>query len=208
MLLPDRALYRPSAKMLVVADPHFGKGQLFRERGIPVPKGTTADDLHRLSCLIDRLRPDALLFLGDLFHGRVDTPGPLVRRIDRWRGRHAALRILLATGNHDRGTGGLAAAFRLDGTAEAHADGPFSFTHQPAPDPPGYNIAGHLHPAVVLKGKGRLRETLACFRIGPRSALLPAFGVFTGTQIIPPRRGDRIFVIAGDEVLAVPPVNK
>ncbi len=64
-----------------------------------------------------------------------------------------------------------------------------------------YGIAGHLHPAVTVTGKGRLKETLPCFCFGPRAAILPAFGSFTGTQLIRPTSEDRIYVVAGDEVV-------
>ncbi len=78
---------------------------------------------------------------------------------------------------------------------------PFAFTHKPKQDSSFYGIAGHLHPAVTLSGKGRLKETLPCFCFGPRAALLPAFGSFTGNQVIRPTFEDRIYVVAGDEVI-------
>jgi len=36
-LRPDRTLYWPGAQTLVLADPHFGKAQFFRDAGVPVP---------------------------------------------------------------------------------------------------------------------------------------------------------------------------
>jgi len=54
---------------------------------------------------------------------------------------------------------------------------------------------------VTVTGKGRLKETLPCFCFGPRAALLPAFGSFTGNQVIRPTSEDRIYVVAGDEVI-------
>ena len=78
---------------------------------------------------------------------------------------------------------------------------PFVFSHKPKRDSSFYGIAGHLHPAVTVSGKGHLRETLPCFCFGSRAALLPAFGSFTGIQVIRPTSGDRIYRIAGDEIL-------
>ena len=46
-----------------------------------------------------------------------------------------------------------------------------------------------------------MKETLPCFCFGRRGALLPAFGIFTGHRVIRPARQDRIYVIAGDEVI-------
>lgn len=68
-------------------------------------------------------------------------------------------------------------------------------------DSPCYGFAGHLHPAVTITGKGRMKENLPCFCFGPRMALMPAFGGFTGNQVIRPTIDDRVYVIAGNEVI-------
>lgn len=47
---PDKTLFWREEQLLIVADPHFGKTQIFRENGISIPGGTTAIDLERLSC--------------------------------------------------------------------------------------------------------------------------------------------------------------
>ena len=44
ILSPERALFWCEEKLLVVADPHFGKAQMFRDKAIPIPGGTTAGD--------------------------------------------------------------------------------------------------------------------------------------------------------------------
>ena len=201
ILLPDRALFWKEEKMLIVADPHFGKAQVFRDGGIPVPGGTTAGDLLRLTGMMDQLRPSRLLFLGDLVHGRSDNIAGFSRQIDRWRKLHRDVQILLVTGNHDLLAGDPPAQFRFDRIAVELVLGPFIFTHKPVLNESLYGIAGHLHPAVTLTGKGRQKETLPCFCFGPRGAVLPAFGSFTGKQVIRPAPDDRIYVIAGSEVL-------
>ncbi len=83
LLLPNRAVFWREARMLIVADLHLGKGQCFHDRGVPVPVGTTAADLDRLSALLDRYHPDRLLFLGDLVHGRTAAR---LRRLHRHPG--------------------------------------------------------------------------------------------------------------------------
>ena len=80
---------------------------------------------------------------------------------------------------------------------------PFVLRHQPAATDDGYTLAGHVHPGVVLAGPGRQRERLACFLFGERVALLPAFGSFTGLGLVEPEPEDRLFVIAGDDVVGV-----
>ena len=82
---------------------------------------------------------------------------------------------------------------------------PFVFTHRPQPSSAGYVLAGHLHPAVRLIGRGGQKETLSCFCLGADAALLPAFGSFTGSHAIRPGPDDRIYVIADDQVVPVGP---
>ena len=201
ILLPDRILFWKEEKMMIVADPHFGKAQIFRDSGIPIPEGSTSEDLARLSCLMDHLLPHKLLFLGDLIHGRIANPADFKRLVDQWRQRHINVELLLSTGNHDLRSGEPPVQFQFAQVAAEIILDPFVFTHKPKQDSSFYGIAGHLHPAVTISGKGRLKETLPCFCFGPRAALLPAFGSFTGNQVIRPAPDDRIFVIAGDEVI-------
>jgi metallophosphoesterase superfamily enzyme len=75
--------------------------------------------------------------------------------------------------------------------------------HEPGPSRRGgYALAGHIHPAVRLtSGEESLR--LPCFWFGARYGVLPAFGAFTGTAEIRPRRGDQVYVVAEQEVLKV-----
>lgn len=204
LLLPERALFWMEKKMLVVADAHFGKAQLFRERGIPVPQETTAGDLERLSRLMDDLQPRKLLFLGDLTHGPIDNPDVYARRIAPWRQRYRDVELLLVSGNHDRRSGPPPSQFGFDGVGTVRHEGPFVFTHQSQGRAAGYNLAGHLHPAVAMTGPGALKASLPCFCFGFKGALLPAFGSFTGCQVIRPGTGDRVFVIADDTVIAPP----
>ena len=203
ILTSDRALFWKAENLLVVADPHFGKAQAFREYGIPVPGGTTSCDLDRLSRLLNRFNPGKLLVLGDLTHDKINRPAEFNRLIDQWRTRHSSLKLLLASGNHDRRSGDPPVPFRVDHVADRIQIGPFCFSHHPKSADPDYTIAGHLHSAVRMKGKGRLKETLPCFCFTPQHALMPAFGSFTGNQVIHASAEDRIFVIAGDDVIDV-----
>ena len=190
-------------RMLIVADPHFGKPQIFRNQGIPVPEGTTADDLQRLSLSLKRYNPMRLLFLGDLIHGRFENTERFDELIHQWRRQHHQTKVFLVTGNHDRRAGQLLPPFRIDRIAAKLEFGPFVFSHKPDFDTTAYGIAGHVHPAVTVKGKGRQTETLPCFCFGPQGALLPPFGSFTGTQVIHPTLEDDVYVIAGDDVIAI-----
>src|SRR4051812_6702373 len=63
-LLPQRALYWPAQQTLFVADVHLGKAAAFRAGGVPIPRGTTANDLDRLSMLITVTGARRLIVLG------------------------------------------------------------------------------------------------------------------------------------------------
>ena len=205
VLLPERAVFWMQAKMLIVADPHFGKAQVFRDCGIPIPGGTTAADINRLSSLMEQLQPDELLVLGDLMHGRIDGGRKFSATVDTWRQRWSGTLITLVTGNHDLRAGPPPAPFRLDRIVAQHVYGPFAFSHkaQTTNSRSRYTIAGHEHPAVFVSGKGHQREILPCFCFGDKRALLPAFGSFTGNQVIRPEPQERVYAVAGDEVVEV-----
>lgn len=77
-LLPEHAVWWPAARTLLVADLHLGKAASFRAQGLPVPAGTTRENLHRLEALLARHPAERLVFLGDFLHaaqGR--SPGVL-----------------------------------------------------------------------------------------------------------------------------------
>ena len=66
-LMGDKAVYWPRTQSVIIADPHFGKPSAFRKVGIPVPTGTTLNDLKRLDAILDEtganrlwVRPDQL----------------------------------------------------------------------------------------------------------------------------------------------------
>jgi len=75
--------------------------------------------------------------------------------------------------------------------------------HAPGPSADGYTLAGHLHPAVALRGRGKLRARLPCFVVSPRQMILPAFGGFTGAAVIRPGAGERIYAIADQAVILI-----
>jgi DNA ligase-associated metallophosphoesterase len=203
-LLAERAIYWERESALIVADLHWGKAATFRAAGIPLPPGATADDLARLDRALTRTGARRLFLLGDLFHAREGRhAGATLDAVGRWRASHPTLDVLLVRGNHDRRAGDPPPALGMTVVDAPHDMAPFALHHEPRPSAAGYALAGHLHPGFVMSGPARQRERLACFVIGARGAILPAFGSFTGTLAISPRPDDRVFVIAGDAVIAV-----
>ena len=60
-----------------------------------------------------------------------------------------------------------------------------------------------LHPGAPISRAGGQRLRLPCFWFAPEVGVLPAFGVFTDAASIAARPGDRVFVVADDEVIPV-----
>ena len=206
-LLPERALFWPVRRTLVIADPHFGKASVFRRRGIPLPGGGTAADLARLAALITAHAPERLLILGDFLHATPTSDEPWLQTFSDWRQRHAELMVQIVAGNHDRGRDGLPGAWRLDWHAPDLRDGPFAFRHEPEPVPGRHVLAGHLHPVLRLRGPtDRLR--MPVFWFGEAVSVLPSFGAFTGGHAIEPMTGERVFGVGPDRVVDCSPAAR
>lgn len=206
VLMPQRALWWPARRWLLVADVHLGKASVFRQAGYPVPEGTTLANLARLDVLIDRLAPHGLVVLGDLLHAKTGVTDRLRERVAGWRDRHADLDVWLVRGNHDAHAGDPPADWRVQVVQAPWRVGPFALCHEPASDPSAFVIAGHVHPVCALRGPGRDRLRLPCFAAGPGGAILPAFGEFTGGAAIDAVSGWRCYAVGAERVwpLAAP----
>ncbi len=198
----DRTLFWPATGTLFVADSHLGKAETYRSLGVPVPGGTTGLTLDRLSTALMDTRATTLIVLGDLWHARAGRTCEALDALHQWRTFHRRIDVKLVLGNHDRRAGSLPENLEIPEMEEGGLVGPFSLCHHPC-EADGYVLAGHVHPAVNLEGKGRQSMTLPCFWFGPRCGLLPAFGEFTGSARISPREGDCVLAIADDQVIQV-----
>ncbi|MEP6608533.1 MAG: ligase-associated DNA damage response endonuclease PdeM [Burkholderiaceae bacterium] len=203
-LLSARAAYWPERRWLIVADVHFGKAATFRARGVPVPHGTTAETLARLSQLIDQLQPTTIVCLGDLFHAREAHAPATLATLYEWRERYAAIELVLIEGNHDRSAGATPAALRVHTERDPWRVGALAFCHYPRFIESAFAVAGHLHPAVRLYGRGADFVRLPCFWLRDGMIVLPAFGSFTGAATIDREEGDRVIAVADDRVVEVP----
>ncbi len=214
-LLPQRAAFLPDEGMLLVADAHIGKASSFRRLGVPVPEATTDETLSRLDAALAASGAQHLVFLGDLLHSARWQAPATAAAVQRWRDRHPDLQLTLVRGNHDRHAGDPPREWRVHCIAGPLRIGSLALAHHPDPDPDPatYVLAGHLHPAAIVGGRtgygmrGSDRLRLPCFHFGPRVGVLPAFGAFTGMHVMPQASGDRVWVIAGDAVRALPSVD-
>ncbi len=203
LLLPERAIYWPAEAALVISDLHIGKAAAFRAAGVPVPELTTAAMLSRLTAAIVRTGAKTILCLGDLLHAASGRTPAALEAVGSWRRQHSDLTVILVRGNHDTRAGDPPDAWDIRCVDEPWTFGPFAWRHRPAVTPGHYTFAGHIHPAVALNGQGRQQMTLPCFHFGAQICLLPAFGEFTGTALVRPVTGDRVFVVAGARVFPV-----
>lgn len=193
LLLPEKALYWPRERTLVVADIHFGKAAAFRALGVPVPRGTTTQNLDALDHLLARYPATRIVFLGDFLHARAAHAKATLAAMVEWRARNPGLSLLLVRGNHDLHAGDPAAVLGIDMVDEPFAAGPFAFCHHPDIAADGYVLAGHVHP--VFRISTRLESVrLPCFVAGPRRMILPSFGAFTGGYAIDAGLDEKVFV--------------
>jgi len=204
VLLAERAVFWPAKKALFVADFHLGKAASFRRAGIPLPSGTTSDNVARLGSAIDRTGAKEVVFLGDFLHSESGCTPATLSRFGAWRESRGAVSLTLVRGNHDRKAGDPPDSWKVRCIEAGERRGAFVLNHEPgAARGGGYALAGHIHPAVRLSAAGEKSVRLPCFWFGARCGVLPAFGAFTGSAEVLPRRGDQVFVIAEEEVLQV-----
>ncbi|WP_219133841.1 ligase-associated DNA damage response endonuclease PdeM [Janthinobacterium sp. UMAB-60] len=202
-LLAHKAVYWPARRMLIIADIHFGKAAAFRALGVPVPRGTTTQNLLALDALLASYACEEIVFLGDFLHARAAHAAATVAAMLAWRARHRDVRLTVVRGNHDAHAGDPAAALDIRMVDEPHQVGNLSFCHHPDTVAPGYVLAGHVHPVFHLRAdRGGLR--LPCFLLGRERAILPAFGAFTGGHALRPAAGERVYVTADAAIFPLP----
>lgn len=179
-LIADRcgALFWPDEATLVVADLHLEKGSSFARFRNHLPPYDTAATLRQLSTIIAVYRPSRLIALGDSVHDRHawtrladsdrQTLSDLCSAVEDW---------IWIAGNHDPEP--------PEGVPGRSADevvlGPLVFRHEPG-GPLGEaqaEVAGHLHPAARVIGKGGSARRPAFAHDG-RRLILPAFGAYAG----------------------------
>lgn len=201
VLLPEKAVFLPDLKVIIVSDLHLGKINHFRKAGIPVPTKAQDASLENLAELIIRIKPERIIFLGDLFHSHYNSAwesfGGLTASFSN-------IQFDLVSGNHDILSDHQYFKYGIRLHQEIKITDQIVLRHEPADSETEsdiFQICGHLHPAVRLRGKGLRAEKFSCYWISNTTMILPAFGVFTGVHCITPKKGDRIFFIADKKVI-------
>ena len=201
-LFPESIIYWQKKKTLLIADLHIGKTGHFRNNGIAVPTQVAKSNLDALDSILDKISPEHLIVLGDLFHSNINKEW---QQFIKWRKKYRQLEVSLVVGNHDileseNYHSGIINVFKqlsLDPFYLVHDVEQYQeFKHRDL-----YLLSGHIHPAVQLTGRGRQAMTLPCFYFGQEYGILPAFGKFTGTHVIQPNETDHVFIIADNQIV-------
>lgn len=193
LLLPQRAIFWPLKRTLIVSDLHLGKAGHFRKNGIPVTKKVHIADLQILHDLLIAHQPEEVILLGDLFHSSHNNEWQdFIDFVDHFD----FVKFILVQGNHDI-FDHYPKSLHLTQLLELP---PFSFSHIQE-ESKYYNLSGHIHPGVRVNGLGRQGMTLSCFYFSNSFGILPAFGQFTGIKKIKPSKSDKVYGIAGDQVI-------
>ncbi|MEM1284461.1 MAG: ligase-associated DNA damage response endonuclease PdeM [Pseudomonadota bacterium] len=179
-LVADRsgALYWPEEKMLIVADLHLEKGSSFARFRQHLPPYDTKATLRQLGRVIETYEPERVIALGDSVHDR--SAWDRLDETDRSEIETFAERMrdwFWVAGNHDpdppAGVPGRA--------VDSLAIGPLLFKHEPGGviGEGQAEIAGHLHPAARVIGRGGSTRRPA-FAYDQTRLILPAFGAYAG----------------------------
>jgi DNA ligase-associated metallophosphoesterase len=177
--------------------------ETYHQFGIAVPRAVAAGELTRLSAVIDRMRPERVLILGDLLHSRIAVTDAFVDEVSRWRAAFPGA-VHVVPGNHDRALPRVAGAWNMTVLSELHTEDGVEFAHAPCEDPAAFRWCGHLHPAVAL-GSRADRIRVPCFALTCNICVLPAFsGMAAGTGRGLPAKC-RVFAAAETGVFEIPP---
>ncbi|WP_438962296.1 ligase-associated DNA damage response endonuclease PdeM [Nonlabens sp.] len=190
------AAYWVEQDTILLADVHLGKSAHFRRNGMAVPASADDKEYDKLNEIITLFNPSRLWFLGDLFHSYKNAEWHF---FEQWVSMQS-IELALIMGNHD--VIGKSSFEQLGiKTYEQLTMGTIVLTHHPQEIDGKFNIAGHVHPSIKMKGVGRQRIKLSCFFKNEHGFILAAFGDFTGTYTLQPKKGNRVFAIVEDEVI-------
>lgn len=200
LVTADRTIFWEEKKSLILSDLHLGKSGHFRKNGIGIPQNMFQEDMHRLLHNIQHFNAEQLIIVGDLFHSHNNKENDLFLR---WRNDIPSVQIQLVMGNHDI----LSKDWYSNANIHLHVGSlqieGFVFMHDMQNiiiDEQHYYFSGHIHPGVVMRGKGKQVLRFPCFHFLSNQAVLPAFGRFTGIHPIEAKKEDQVYVLAENNV--------
>ena len=194
---------------LLLTDLHLGKYRHFRANGLAIPVNNDHNTLTRLDDLITFFSPEKLIILGDLFHSTLN---------DSWkdfvyfRKNFPAVKFQLILGNHDLIDVKTIEDADIEVYKQIVLGNSILLSHyeEPLYGSLTFNISGHIHPGILLRGHARQSLRTPCFWLQQGQLILPAFGDFTGLHLVKPKGEHRIFtrsrsIINRDVRLCHPP---
>ncbi|MGD1947883.1 MAG: ligase-associated DNA damage response endonuclease PdeM [Croceivirga sp.] len=197
-LHPHCGVFWEAKSLLLISDVHLGKVGHFRKFGAAVPRKAIHKNFLLLDELVGHFQPFHIVFLGDLFHSSLNKEWNL---FENWVEKTAS-KITLIAGNHDIISPEKFRALDIEIFEELVLEN-FFLTHHPEEREGLFNFCGHIHPSIRLKGFGRQHLKLACFFKTKTQLILPAFGEFTGSYSLSPKKEDEIFVIVEGSVVKI-----
>lgn len=198
VLHPTGSIFWEDKKALLISDVHLGKVSHFRKHGMAIPGNAASKNFEQLNAALAFFEPETVLFLGDLFHSKINQEWDLfaqwVLKIDA--------EIILIEGNHDIIDKRHYTKIEIKVFSELEIDG-FLFTHHPEERDGVFNFCGHIHPGIKIFGRGRQSLKLPCFFHKENQMILPAFGEFTGNYFLVPTETDLVYAVTKEEVILV-----
>ncbi|MBC7525165.1 MAG: ligase-associated DNA damage response endonuclease PdeM [Flavobacterium sp.] len=184
--------------ILLISDVHLGKVAHFRKHGMAIPNDAIFENFTRLNLVVDFFQPETIIFLGDLFHSKMNKEWEL---FSNWI-KEIRQEVILVEGNHDIIKKHNYENLNIKVCPELLIDD-FLLTHHPKEREGFFNFCGHIHPGIKLKGIGRQYLNLSCFFQKPNQMILPAFGEFTGNFYLVPTENDLVYGISSEGVFEV-----
>ena len=184
---------------LIIADLHLGKTMHFRKAGLSIPPSARFTDQSTLLNLINAEQPKRLIILGDLFHSVLNSE---MDEFGMITSQFPEIDFLLVIGNHDILSDSNYRSLDLQ-AFETLTIGPFLLSHEPLEElaESEINVHGHIHPGVLLRGKGRQSLMVPCFHLQGQYLCMPAFGALTGLMKVKTKKKDSVFGVLENEVV-------
>lgn len=203
LLLPERAMLWQQKQILIITDPHFGKGASMRANGFAVPTGSSEADVQRLDDLLTTHEPSKLIILGDFFHHKTSQEEYICNSISIMRQKHVDVEMILIRGNHDRHAGDPPPQCGIQCIDEAFFIDQFAFCHYPQSITNHFVFSGHIHPGIKLREPGQKAIYVPCFHFEANFAILPAFGSLTGLQQVQKNGKGTDFIIVDSDIYKI-----
>ncbi|MBD0850290.1 ligase-associated DNA damage response endonuclease PdeM [Maribacter arenosus] len=198
ILHPSGSMFWQERSALLISDVHLGKVSHFRKYGAAIPRDAIQANFELLDEVVDFFNPVCIYFLGDLFHSHLNTEW---KYFEAWVSK-VQIEMILINGNHDIIPPLKYETLNVQVVEELILE-TFLFTHHPEKRNGLYNFCGHIHPAIKIRGSGKQSLRFPCFFKKQNQMILPAFGEFTGSHTLKPKKQDEVFALAEGLVIKI-----